>query len=123
MELNSYIREIITTIAVEPATMVFVAAFGIILYMLAIGLLLWPFNRFYKNAKYAMVVNIYFYAIGITWIVGFVTMAILLLLGVSGLHLLAIWLTLHVVCVFFCAFNYQSLQRAINKLSSAKKNK
>lgn len=122
MKLNSSIASLLRSIEEGPEIMVFFAAFGVIIYMVVLGLLLWPFHSFIENKNYSSIVKTYFYAIGITWIIGFMTQIILFFLGVSGLHLASIWLTLHLVSILFCAFNFHSIDTFITKLTDEKKN-
>ena len=122
MELNSSFARLLRSIEDAPQIMVFFAAFGVFFYMVLLGLALWSFQDYIKNKIYNTIIKTYFYALGITWIVGFITQILLFFLGVSGLHLVAIWLTLHIITIFFCAFNFNSIDGNITRLSEEKKN-
>ncbi len=121
MELSSSFARLLRSIEDAPQIMVFFAAFGVFLYMILLGLALWPFQDYIKNKIYNTIIKTYFYALGITWIVGFITQILLFFLGVSGLHLFAIWLTLHLISILFCAFNFHSIDSNITRLSEEKK--
>ncbi|MFN3021889.1 hypothetical protein ACK1KB_13075 [Chryseobacterium sp. TY3] len=123
MELNSSFARLLRAIEDVPQIMVFFAAFGVFFYMILLGLVLWLFQAYIKNEIYNTIIKTYFYALGITWIVGFITQILLVFLGVSGLHLLAIWLTLHLISILFCAFNFHSIDGNITRLTEEKKNK
>lgn len=119
MELNSEIARLLRYIEQAPMIMVFFSAFGVILYLVLLSLIIWPIQKMFKTEKSSLT-NAYFYATGITWILGFIIEMLLFFMGVSGLQLVLIWLTLHFICVFFCIFNYNSLHQLFNKISKLK---
>lgn len=120
MELNSNIIYILKNLVESPMLMVFFAAFGIILYMLILGLLSAPFQKLYKDTFVSKLVEAYFYALLISWILGFISQIILFFCGISGLQLLAIWLSMHILASLFCFLNYKELKILMTKFSKLK---
>lgn len=119
MELNSDIVRLLRNIEEAPMIMVFFSAFGVILYLVLLAIIIGPIQKMFKIEN-APLINAYFYATGITWILGFIIEMLLFFMGVSGLQLVLIWLTLHIICVFFCIFNYSSLHQLFNKITKLK---
>ncbi|WP_300673244.1 hypothetical protein [Soonwooa sp.] len=124
MELNfSIFTNLLITIEKNPSTMLLIATIGVFFYMIFLGLVLWPFDNFIKAKNLSPKIKTYFYALGITLLFGSLTQILFYLLGVSGLHLAAIWLTLHTLSIFFSCFHFTKMDKIMSKLIQEKKAK
>jgi hypothetical protein len=117
MELPFDIINILESIEHEPGILVAYAAF----HPFAILLLFVPLWIFKKIGFYKPKDNLGLFGFSITmiiiigWLMGFVSQIVLLFMGVSGLKLLFIYLSMYLCIIFYVIFNGISLQKKFLK--------
>jgi len=124
MEFSFKFYEFLGAIEHEPEIMVIWAAFGVPAIMFALVLPLYILRKFGVEKSIKPVVNVVYLSLGISWILGFVTMIILLFSNVTGIRMFIIWALMFLTYLFFCIFNRRQLMKGvehINKKSQGSK--
>lgn len=117
MEFSFKLYDFIREIEVNRHYMVMWAAFGVPALMLALCLPLYIIRKIgldkYLSGSYTVI----FSSLGVTWILGFITMIILFFTEVSGIRMFMIWVLMFLTYLVFCAFNYKMLSKWLIELS------
>ena len=105
----------------QPELMIFIIAFGVPLFMFVFAM---TFSRLYKNTSIATPLNtIIFSTLTITWLAGSIISLVLFFMGVSGVKLLLIGLSLLSLSFVFTVINVQAIAKYSNDLVEHQKEK
>ncbi|OWP74444.1 hypothetical protein [Flavobacterium oreochromis] len=118
MEFNSNIINFLKLISEKPEMMVFGTAFGIPLCIALLSLV----GFIFRNIKLQNVFNPFFYffvsSMCICWIIGFVTQISFLFIGLSGIKMFAVWITMITVYSLFVIVNYGRILKWTEKFKN-----
>ncbi|MNK01402.1 hypothetical protein D3C87_192000 [compost metagenome] len=117
MEFSFKLYDFIQQIETNRHYMVMWAAFGVPAFMFALCLPLFIIRKVgldkYIKGSYTVI----FSSLGITWILGFITMMILFSTEVSGIRMFMVWVVMFVTYLTFCAFNNKMLSKWLTEFS------
>lgn len=119
--LRSSIYYFLHFIEDKPILVAMFAAFHIILLLL-IPIFYKPFNHLVSGKSETMS-NFQFSlgtVIAIGWVLGFISQMLLFFMGVPGIKLVLIYISMYMVIIAFVSANVQSLRKQFDKFDAAK---
>ena len=119
MEFSFKAYQFLADIEANRHYMVLWAAFGVPLFMLALTL---PFYILRKLGLYNFMKPFYsviYLSLGISWILGFITLMVLYFSEVSGIRMFLIWGLMFLTYFVFCIFNRNMLNQWIDEISKS----
>ena len=122
MEFSFKLYEFLSDIENKPEIMVIWAAFGVPALMFALALPLYITRKMGLEKTLKPVVNVTYLSLGISWLLGFVTMIILLFANVTGIRMFMIWVLMFLTYLFFCIFNRRQLMKGVEHITKKSKN-
>ena len=120
MEFSFKAYQFLADIEANRHYMVLWAAFGVPLFMLALTL---PFYILRKLGLYEFMKPFYsviYLSLGISWILGFITLMVLYFSEVSGIRMFLIWILMFLTYFVFSVFNRNMLNRWVDEISNTK---
>lgn len=120
MEFSFNYYDFLQTLEANPEYMVMWAAFGVPVLMFALALPLFILRKIGLQEQSKPFANVAYLSLGITWILGFVTMMIMMFTNVSGIHLFIVWVLMFITYLAFTLFNYKRLMKGVTAISKKK---
>ena len=120
MEFSFKLYEFLQAVETNRHYMVMWAAFGVPLFMLVLTL---PFYILRKLGLYNFMKPFYsviYLSLGISWILGFITLMVLYFAYVSGIRMFLIWILMFLTYFVFCIFNRTMLNQWVDEISKSK---
>lgn len=120
MEFSFKLYDFLQMLEDNPQYMVMWSAFGVPLLMFALALPLYIFRKIGLQEQAKPFANVAYISLGITWIIGFITMMIMMFTDVSGIRMFLVWSLMFITYLAFTLFNYKMLIKGVGSLSKKK---
>jgi len=120
MEFSFKLYDFLQMLEDNPQYMVMWSAFGVPLLMFALALPLYIFRKIGLQEQAKPLANLAYISLGITWIIGFITMMIMMFTDVSGIRMFLVWSLMFITYLTFTLFNYKILIKGVGNLSKKK---
>lgn len=122
MEFSFNYYDFLQTLDANPDYMVMWAAFGVPVLMFALALPLFILKKIGLQEQSKPFANVAYLSLGITWILGFITMIIMMFTEVSGVRMFLVWSLMFFTYLLFSMFNYKSLMKGVKHINTKKIN-
>ena len=120
MEFSFNYYDFLQTLDANPDYMVIWAAFGVPVLMFALVLPLFILRKIGLQEQSKPFANVAYLSLGITWIIGFITMIIMMFTNVGGIHLFLVWVLMFITYLAFTLFNYKRLMKGVTAINKKK---
>lgn len=117
MEFSFKYYDFLKMLDAHPEYMVIWASFGVPLLMLAFVMPFFVLRKIGLQEHSKPFANVIYLTLGITWILGFMIMMIMMFSNVSGVHMLLTWLLILITYMAFVLTNYKTLMKALRRMS------
>jgi hypothetical protein len=121
MEFSFKLFDFLQDVENKPEIMVMWAAFGIPVLMFALALPLYILRKLGLEESIKPAVSVVYLSLSITWILGFVTMMVLLFANVTGIRMFLVWSLMFLTYLIFCIFNRKQLMKGVDHITKKSK--
>jgi len=115
MEFSFKYYEVLQFFDEKPMMVVMCVAFGMPLFLFALSLPLYIFRKIGLQQTLTPYYSLLYVPLLISWIIGFVFMAILLVVEVSGTRMVIIWILMYLTFLAFVIFNRKAVNRWLDE--------
>lgn len=120
MEFSFKLYDFLQMLEENPQYMVIWGAFGVPALMLVLALPFVIMSKIgFKKGSQA-IANVVYLTLFATWILGFITMMIMMFTEVSGIRMFMVWSLMFITYLAFVLFNYNGLMKGVGNLSKKK---
>lgn len=120
MEFSFKLYDFLRELENNPQYMVMWSAFGVPALMFALGIPFFILRKIGLEKQAKAIANVVYMALFVSWILGFITMMIMMFTEVSGIRMFMVWSLLFITYFVFTIFNYKMLVKGLGNLSKKK---